>query len=734
MMLMQVDSLIQLIGSGNKSTVEEEWLKLVESDGLCAVDFCRYAPVLGELVKKGDVRQAETLAETALDELSGRYSPHETVAVASAMLQAVKDSEALRKKTAEWYRKAYEGAEGLEALIGIAGLEGGRPVRRALRTLEVCLSISPGGFVLDRHEPRAARVESVDRTDWTVGYTFGQGVKTLGAVEFADNFEPVHAEHFRVLEQFRRQDLVARLDERPEAVLEDLCRSEGGSVDSTRLEEMLVPRVLTSAAYKKWWTKARGAVRSDPRFRIEGRSPVVVSFEDKVASLEQGLLRQFESQRDSTAQWELVEQYLKDCKQRGKEPDQKLLGEFYSRFRASACKHLESGARVGLREALLARRCAALLKDSPEEDIAVQALRDAADLNAMLAGISDERLLREAFSCVRLAQPEGWKEVFFSRLLHVPAGVCDELATALVETGAGVDQFKPYVEKILAESADYHEELLWLYDGPTKESRIHAVPLVTLLTRVLGVLSDLRRDGVIGKDESNRIITRTRSVIALRRYERFNKAIQDLGAGMAQALRTQLKRLDSLGRVVQGDLLDELNRRYPVVDRTPEVPPWKREDVIFVTAQGMSKHQSELEHHVNVKMKENARAIGAAAEHGDLSENSEYKFALEERDLLRAQLARMNEEMNKARVIDPAQVPTSFIGIGSRVRVESADGRKVELTFVGPWDADLASHRYNYLAPFAQSLMGKRLGESVRLDLADLSGDFVIAAIENGLE
>ncbi len=79
--------------------------------------------------------------------------------------------------------------------------------------------------------------------------------------------------------------------------------------------------------------------------------------------------------------------------------------------------------------------------------------------------------------------------------------------------------------------------------------------------------------------------------------------------------------------------------------RKPEIEPWKREDILFATRAGISRKQEEIDHHVNVKMAENARAIGAAAERGDLSENSEYKFALEERDLLRARLAQMNSEI-----------------------------------------------------------------------------------------
>lgn len=734
MAVMQLDSLVQLVGSGNRATVEEEWLKLVESDRVAPTDFCRYAAVLSELVKKGESDQAEALAWTALESWRGRSTPQDSLSVVGAMLLALKDSPQLRKEAVTLYRQAYEGREGLETLITASGIEGGRPARRALRTLDVCLAVTGGSYVLDRHEPIAARVESIDYADWIVRFKDHHGASSLEAVPFADRFEPVASDDFRVLKQFDRDALMTKLGHEPARIVEELCRAGGGQITSEQIEAALVPEVLSAAEWKKWWTRARSGLKHRANLRTEGRSPIVIAYDPNVVSTEGAWLVDFDALRDSAAQWELVERYLRECKQKKTSPDEALLQTFHERFESAARRHIQAGARVALREALLARRCGALLEIAPKDDLPVEVLRHAPDVKASLHALTDERMLAEAFVCLRQARPDDWVGLYVDRLLTVPAGVCDDLANALIDAGHGQSEFRPLIDRVLANPLDHHEALLWLYDGPDRESRIHAIPLLTLATRVLGVLSDLRRDGVISKDESTRIINRSRSVLALRKYERFTQAIDDIELGMAQALRNQIRRLDSLGRVVQQDLLKELSLRHSFHEKPVETPPWLREDVIFVSARGMARRHADIEHHVNVKMKENARAIGAAAEHGDLSENSEYKFALEERDLLRAQLARMNEEMAKAQVIDEASIPTDHVGIGSRATLRRVDAvETIDLTFVGPWEADLNTHRYNYFAPFARQLMGKRVGERVSLDLDAVRGEFEITSIENGL-
>ncbi|MCH7813839.1 MAG: GreA/GreB family elongation factor [Planctomycetes bacterium] len=290
------------------------------------------------------------------------------------------------------------------------------------------------------------------------------------------------------------------------------------------------------------------------------------------------------------------------------------------------------------------------------------------------------------------------------------------------------------IQTMLASPVAHFESLLWLWDGPSNREIGTGVTPVTILSRILRALEECRRDDRVPKAVAKRINTRARAVLAARNYKGFVACLDTIEGGMATALRTHISKLDNLGRVVREDLLSHLNRRFPLPETRRQVEPWAREDCIFVTATGMARKQEQIEQHVNVKMRKNAQAIGKAAEKGDLSENSEYKFALEERDLLRARLAQMQAQVAQSQVMVADEVPTDHIGVGSRAICRHLEtGATVELTFLGPWEADVEQHIYNYKAPLAQALMGLKVGEKVELTLANPPGQHQIEKIENAL-
>jgi hypothetical protein len=147
----------------------------------------------------------ETLASTALEAFANSAEPNDVLPPAGAFLRAVKKSQALRDSVAKLYRTVYADTEGLEALLSEAGVEGGRPARRALRTMDVCLRLDEGQCLVHRHEPGAVRVESVDRDDWTIDVFDGKKHLTYGAVELADNYAPAADDDFHVMALFDRE-------------------------------------------------------------------------------------------------------------------------------------------------------------------------------------------------------------------------------------------------------------------------------------------------------------------------------------------------------------------------------------------------------------------------------------------------------------------------------------------------------------------------------------------------
>lgn len=133
---------------------------------------------------------------------------------------------------------------------------------------------------------------------------------------------------------------------------------------------------------------------------------------------------------------------------------------------------------------------------------------------------------------------------------------------------------------------------------------------------------------------------------------------------------------------------------------------------IWTTEKGYLKMQERIRQIGTVEVVENAREIEAARALGDLRENSEFKFAQERRARLQSELKTLSSQLNRARIITPDDVHSHEIGIASIVNVVDNQGNKSSFTILGPWDADPDFNILSFNSKLAQSMLGKKVGES----------------------
>jgi len=112
-----------------------------------------------------------------------------------------------------------------------------------------------------------------------------------------------------------------------------------------------------------------------------------------------------------------------------------------------------------------------------------------------------------------------------------------------------------------------------------------------------------------------------------------------------------------------------------------------------------------------------AEAIAEAAAHGDLSENAEYKAALERRDLLLDTLDRRRKLLAILRPYPVQDLSDRIVSPGTRVIIEAMDdsGDTRVLGIVGPLDTDPEGGWINYQAPLGAALLGRATGDTVTL-------------------
>ncbi len=140
----------------------------------------------------------------------------------------------------------------------------------------------------------------------------------------------------------------------------------------------------------------------------------------------------------------------------------------------------------------------------------------------------------------------------------------------------------------------------------------------------------------------------------------------------------------------------------------------ERNDFIYSTKEGIEKKREEFENIVNTKLPQLSKMIGEAAALGDLSENSEYKFAREQYSFFSSKAGELKKELDRTFPINFKEVGCESVGIGVVVEFEDLTEKEVKsYAILGPFDVDPDNGIISYLSPLAQKLLGKKVGDVV---------------------
>ena len=154
-------------------------------------------------------------------------------------------------------------------------------------------------------------------------------------------------------------------------------------------------------------------------------------------------------------------------------------------------------------------------------------------------------------------------------------------------------------------------------------------------------------------------------------------------------------------------------------------------NIVYLIEAGLQKLKDELDHLRSVERPAISAAIAEARDKGDLSENAEYDAAKEAQGMLEMRIAKLEDTVANARVIDESRIDTNTVQILNRVKMKNmTTGKIVEYTLVSENEANLKEGKLAIGTPIAQALLGKKKGEEVdvkvpsgmlRLEILDIS-------------
>jgi len=726
---MDVEQMTEWIASGEMEALEEAWMAAAEADTPAAPDEA--GEVLTALVRAEQDDLADTFGWALLEEIKDRVSPPDRLELAKAMAVAVPLSGELRQQACDLYRQLFGGHEHFDAILKASELMNAPTPRRAFATLDLCLRAGDGCYVANRFRNQVLQVKRYDPmlSEYELEDLAG-GKLTLDPRKLADEFERIDETDFRVLSRRDPERLKELFQSDVAAVLIGVCQSREGRIDSVSLKELLVPRYIEKDTWSSWWGRARTAAKRCPKLSLDGRNPIYLVYHPRGLSLEEELAGEVEAAKTPLEHLELLRQYVREAKQRKVQMDAAFSAKLTESLAEQANAFLASRPADALAASLSLAKATALGVPAPARPYPspqeVLALADApAEAVAALAGEAIWPAALEA-----LAKLDDAGEQLEALLPEAPAKQLDRVAEFLRREGRE-EAVSRAAARAVAEPLKHLDLILWLWGDP-------AVPVpgvaskLEILSRLLKTSHELDIDvQAAGRADRREIQRRIRSALGARDLAGFREVVAEMDEAMASIMKGRIERTGGLAESVREDLLNILRENFYSLFAKAKVEPWLDEGTIWTTETALHRCESELKELVEVKIPANSRAIGEAAAHGDLWENSEWKFAIEERNKLQARQAKMQDELARARVFHPDEVPSHSVGIGSRVTVRRADSdARLELTILGPWDTDLERRRFSYKTVLAQGLLGKSVGDTITLKLEGDEAQYDIEATD----
>jgi len=123
--------------------------------------------------------------------------------------------------------------------------------------------------------------------------------------------------------------------------------------------------------------------------------------------------------------------------------------------------------------------------------------------------------------------------------------------------------------------------------------------------------------------------------------------------------------------------------------------------------------------------------IARAREQGDLSENSEYKDAKDQQELLEVRIGEINKILESAQIVDEAE-NANLIRIGSKVTLKAQGGAKMTYTIVAEYDKSaVAGDTISAVSPIGKALIGKSGHCTVSVETPGGQREFEVVEFSN---
>jgi transcription elongation GreA/GreB family factor len=686
------DDAQQLINRKKFDELEGLWMSQLDADPSDVEAFLTAAKSL----RKAEQRtQSDTLLGLLADTLKERQLWPQRLAVLKEIGRLSKHPAQLRQPIEEALRKGLGTHKGFPRAFEFSKFNdpASNPVERAEK-IEAWLTYDEGEMffmagrgagVVTELNPELGIARLDFEKEKRVSVPLGAAAKFL---------TPLPEGHV-LREKFKDQAaLKAQAAKSPSEMFARVLQSFGRPMLMSEVRDAMIG-VVPEEKWSSWWT----AARKNQQIVVSGTgAKATYAWAGSTGEAEKSIRRDFEK-ADVKTKLDLARKHSA----RGKE-----IADFFSAQLA------EDAAKIARTDPATAWQILATLESLPgsyTSTIDPASLLGGALASRTVAAVGDKQLRERALASVRAVHPE-WQKVYSEAFF-----LDDEprILTAIIEQleSAGANDIRDrLIDETLRYPRRHPRAFYWYVKRLNDEETLSERANYNLLFQILDALTH---------DEFSPVRARLKDL-----FDKGGLAIRIvMGVENEEQARKLLETLDRYGAVEEYRrevVKQALLTKYSGL-REPQQEP------VYATAEMLEAKRGELQHLRNVEIPANSKALQAAREMGDLRENFEYKAARSRAEYLSARVGELAAEISRVRVLDPNQIDTTAVRVGTKALLSNGDVRR-EVTILGPWESAPEKGIYSNESDVAKKLIGHSTGEIVSF----MGNDYMIESIQKWTE
>lgn len=135
----------------------------------------------------------------------------------------------------------------------------------------------------------------------------------------------------------------------------------------------------------------------------------------------------------------------------------------------------------------------------------------------------------------------------------------------------------------------------------------------------------------------------------------------------------------------------------------------------YITPAGIEKLKSEYHELMHVERPKVVEVVAWAASNGDRSENADYQYGKKRLREIDKRVHWLTKRIEDAEVVDPTKMSGEKVLFGATVTISNEDGDEIVYQIVGEDEFDIKKGKISWRSPVATALLGKSLGQEVRV-------------------